>query len=204
MSNFLRLRPKAPKIKVPAKVGDVVLITPGAFSDPHGRIHWWQFVMNFGRPDGTVGMSNWLVASHKYAARHNFEPETFQVIGDLTWQDRFVSPDGGVDAGAIEAFAGQGAHGQRNPIEDETYGGGDIAQMHDDLRHKNRAVIKGIHVEVKRTPGRKYDRFDLYIQGNKVWTGEAASIDPLNIAGGTFEAFVEHALQQAGFRRRGH
>lgn len=94
-----------------------------------------------------------------------------------------------------------------NPIGDETYDSSDIARMHDDLRNKNHAVIKGIHVEVKRTTGRKryqlarYDQFDLYINDKKVWTGEATSIDPLNIAGGTFEAFVEHALQQAGITR---
>jgi hypothetical protein len=102
-------------IKVPAKQGDVVLLTPGALSDPNGRIHWWKFVMDFGRPDGTRGISDWLVASHKYAARHNFDPETFQIIGDVVWENRFVSPDGGIDADVFLGFA-QGERERMNPL----------------------------------------------------------------------------------------
>ncbi len=90
---------------------------------------------------------------------------------------------------------------------EDTYGGHDIAKMHDELHHRHKALIKGIHVEVKQTPGRrggKYDKFELLINNKKVWDGEAASIDPLNIAGGTIEAFVLHALDQAGIKREKH
>lgn len=90
---------------------------------------------------------------------------------------------------------------------EETYGGHDIAKMHDEIHHRHKSTIKGIHVEVKQTPGRrggKYDKFELLINNKKVWDGEAASIDPLNIAGGTIEAFVLHALDQAGIKREKH
>lgn len=98
-------------------------------------------------------------------------------------------------------------HGRSKKGGTITYGGHDIAKMHDELHHRHKALIKGIHVEVKQTPGRrggKYDKFELLINNKKVWDGEAASIDPLNIAGGTIEAFVLHALDQAGIKREKH
>jgi hypothetical protein len=135
MSGFLQLNPR-PKIKVPAQPGDVVLLTPGALSDPNGRIHWWKFVMDFGRPDGTRGTSNWLVASHKYAARHNFDPETFQIIGDVTWEAEFTSPDGGINADVFLGFM-QGERERPNPV-------GPVAAVNTYAALRNRAKTYGL------------------------------------------------------------
>jgi hypothetical protein len=100
-----------------------------------------------------------------------------------------------------------------NRIVKEFFEGADIAKMHDDIRNRNAATVKGIAVEVRRSTGNKrvpygpeagrtYDRFDLFIGGKKVWWGEATSIDPLNIPGGSIEAFVLVALHEHGIKRK--
>lgn len=98
-------------------------------------------------------------------------------------------------------------------IVKELFDGADIAKMHDDIRSRNAATVKGISVEVRRSTGNKrvpygpeigrtYDRFDLFIGGKKVWWGEATSIDPFNIPGGSIEALVLVALHERGIKRR--
>ena len=90
---------------------------------------------------------------------------------------------------------------ENRAAESETYSGADIAWMHDDLRNRHKATIKGIEVWVRTTRGRKYDRFELLINGQSVWSGEGTDLDVYNGAGGTFEAFVLNALQNAGIHR---
>jgi hypothetical protein len=74
--------------------GDVVLVTPGAFSG--GSIHWWKLLepVVFQRPDGTRGRADFIVASAKYAARYRYDPTQFQTIGDFAWKDEYGLPDG--------------------------------------------------------------------------------------------------------------
>lgn len=114
----------AMKIKVPARTGDIVLLTPGAFSDPHGRMHWWQFEMEFRRPDGSTGMSKWLVASHKYAAKRDMNPERFEVTGDVVWQTSFTGRGGEVDSNAIRDFMAGNAAGNDNRLPNPLAMGG--------------------------------------------------------------------------------
>ena len=95
-----------------------------------------------------------------------------------------------------------------------TYSGADIARMHDDLRNRWAADIKGLHFEVREAAeqgpyarkgargvgGRRYINWELLVDGRRVWSGEATDIDPLNIAGGILEAQVVKALANTGFR----
>lgn len=127
------------------------------------------------------------------------------------WAKRLgVESEGDEGAGDVEERRRRGPQtlAVRSAGSAQTYSGADIARMHDEIHHHHRATVKGIRVEVKTTPGRKtagkrYDRWDLYIDGKQVWSGQADSIDPLNIPGGTIEAFVLQALHQAGIERAG-
>lgn len=93
-----------------------------------------------------------------------------------------------------------------------TYSGADIARAHDNLGNRHAASINGIQFKIEQTPGskrvqygpmqgRRYDRFDLLVDGHKVWSGEAVDSTPLNIAGGILEGYILHALTTAGMKR---
>jgi hypothetical protein len=107
---------------------------------------------------------------------------------------RDVSGDAALDKGSPK---------EQKSEPSQTYSGADIARMHDALRNRWKATIKGLRVELKNIPGRgPYDRWDLYINEQKVWSTESTNV-PVS-AGGSVEAFVVHALQQAGIKRESY